>query len=42
MERRVRQLHLGLNAGRSNDPKVGRLIHGVLEQCSLADPRFAP
>jgi CheY-like chemotaxis protein len=37
MERRIWQLHLGLDAGRSNDPKVGRLVDRVLEQGALSD-----
>ena len=38
MERRVWQLHLGLNAGRSSNPEIGGLVHCVLEQSGLADP----
>jgi hypothetical protein len=37
MERRVWQLHLGLNAGRSSDPKVGGLLDCVLEQGGFSD-----
>jgi hypothetical protein len=36
-----RQLHVGLDAGRSRDAASGRALHQVLQQRGLADPRLA-
>ena len=41
MQARERQLHLGLHAGGANDAPARCLLHDVLQQRGLADPRLA-